>query len=83
MDEDGLVEALVKDCVERLSTLLQELHRWPGSARMSETNPRPLARLRNKDIQERYAAYVKRMVCYSLCVLGSWSIGVQQLCKHW
>ena len=64
MDEDGLVEALVKDCVERLSTLLQELRSWLGSATMSETKPRPLARLPNKDIQKRYAAYIKIMVSY-------------------
>jgi hypothetical protein len=64
MDEDGLVEAPVKDCVKRLLTLLQELRRWLGSATMSETNPRPLARLPNKDIQKRYAAYIKIMVSY-------------------
>ena len=38
---------------------------------MSETDPRPMGRLQNKDSQKRYAAYVKRLVCYSLRVLDS------------
>ena len=38
---------------------------------MSETDPQPMGRLQNKDSQKRYAAYVKRLVCYSLRVLDS------------
>ncbi|RYE97104.1 MAG: hypothetical protein EOO77_39665, partial [Oxalobacteraceae bacterium] len=66
-----LVEALVEDCVAGLSTLPQELRRWLRSVKMSETDPRPMGRLQNKDSQKRYAAYVKRLVCYSLRVLDS------------
>jgi hypothetical protein len=66
-----LIEALVEDCVAGLSTLPQELRRWLRSVKMSETDPRPMGRLQNKDSQKRYAAYVKRLVCYSLRVLES------------
>jgi hypothetical protein len=67
----ALVEALVEDCVAGLSTLPQELRRWLRSVKMSEADPRPMGRLQNKDSQKRYAAYAKRLVCYSLRVLES------------
>jgi hypothetical protein len=38
---------------------------------MSETDLRPIGRLQNKDSQKRYAAYAKRLICYSLRVLVS------------
>jgi hypothetical protein len=66
-----LVETLVEDCVAGLSTLPQELRRWLRSVKMSEIDPRPMGRLQNKDSQKRYAAYAKRLVCYSLRVLES------------
>ena len=66
-----LVEALVEDCVAGLSTLPQELRRWLKSVKMSETDPRPMGRLQNKDSQKRYAGYAKRLICYSLRVLES------------
>jgi hypothetical protein len=66
-----LVEALVEDCVAGLSTLPQELRRWLRSVKMSETDPRPMGRLRNKDSQKRYAAYAKRLIFNSLRVLES------------
>jgi hypothetical protein len=44
-----LVEALVEDCVTELSTLPQELRRWFRSVKISETDPRPVGRLQNKD----------------------------------
>jgi hypothetical protein len=67
----ALVEALVEDCVAGLSTLPQELRRWLRSVKMSETDPRPMGRLQNKDSQKRYAGYAKRLICYSLRVLES------------
>jgi hypothetical protein len=67
----ALVETLVEDCVAGLSTLPQELRRWLRSVKMSEIDPRPMGRLQNKDSQKRYAAYAKRLVCYSLRVLES------------
>ena len=77
----GLVETLVEHCVEGLSTLPQELRRWLRSVKMSETDQRPMARLQNKDSQQRYATYVKRLVCYSLRVLRSVD-GLQQACQQ-
>ena len=38
---------------------------------MAEVDPRPMGRLQNKDSQDRYATYVKRLVCYALRVLES------------
>lgn len=67
----SLVDLLVEQCVEGLSTLPQELRRWLRSVKMSETDQRPMARLQNKDSQARYSGYVKRLVCYSLRVLQS------------
>jgi hypothetical protein len=67
----ALVEALVEDSVAGLSTLPQELRRWLRSVKMSETDPRPMGRLQNKDSQKRYAGYAKRLICYSLRVLES------------
>jgi hypothetical protein len=46
-----LVEAFVEDCVAGLSTLPQELRRWFRSMKISETDPRPVGRLQNKDSQ--------------------------------
>jgi hypothetical protein len=72
MKEIGnLVDLLVEQCVEGLSTLPQELRRWLRSVKMSETDQRPIGRLQNRDSQKRYAAYAKRLVCYSLRVLQS------------
>jgi hypothetical protein len=67
----NLVDLLVEQCVEGLSTLPQELRRWLKSVKMSETDQRPMGRLQNKDSQARYAGYAKRLVCYSLRVLQS------------
>ena len=67
----NLVDQLVEQCVEGLSTLPQELRRWLKSVKMSETDQRPMGRLQNKESQARYSGYVKRLVCYSLRVLQS------------
>jgi len=37
----------------------------------AEVDPRPIGRLQNRDSQDRYAGYVKRLVCYALRVLES------------
>jgi hypothetical protein len=67
----NLVDLLIEQCVEGLSTLPQELRRWLRSVKMSGTDQRSIGHLQNKDSQKRYAAYAKRLVCYSLHVLES------------
>ena len=63
--------ALTERCVAGLSTLDNEIRRWLRSARQSEPDVRPFARLQNPSGQERYANYFARLICYALRVLES------------
>jgi hypothetical protein len=65
------VEALVEECVKGLPTLGYVIRRWLRSAKASEPDIRPLARLQNEDSQKRYAGYMTRFVCYRLRVWES------------
>jgi hypothetical protein len=65
------VEALIEECVKGLPTLGHVIRRWLRSAKASEPDIRPLARLQNEDSQKRYAGYMTRFVCYTLRVWES------------
>lgn len=65
-----LTERLVERSVKGLATLPQEIRRWLRSAKQSEVDPRPLARLQNPESQTIYASYMARFVCFYLRVLG-------------
>ncbi|KAF2626978.1 hypothetical protein BU25DRAFT_469294 [Macroventuria anomochaeta] len=65
-----LTEPLVERSVRGLATLPQEIRRWLRSAKQSEVDPRPLARLQNPESQTVYASYMVRFVCFFLRVLG-------------
>lgn len=65
------VEALVEECVKGLPTLGHVIRRWLRSAKASEPDARPMARLQNEDSQKRYAGYMTRFVCYTLRVWES------------
>ncbi|THW27512.1 hypothetical protein D6D22_10755 [Aureobasidium pullulans] len=66
-----LVESLVEKCVAGLPTLDQETRRWLRSAKRSEPDVRPLAKLQNPDSQLQYASYWKRFICYILRIVQS------------
>jgi superfamily II DNA or RNA helicase len=68
-----LIDLLIEKCVAGLSTLDQETRRWLRSAKKSEPDVRPLARLQNPESQVRYSGYWKRFICYVLRVLQSQS----------
>ena len=59
---------LTAKCVDGLSTLDRETRRWLRSAKQSELDQRPLARLQNESSQDRYTSYTSRMICYMLRV---------------
>jgi hypothetical protein len=63
--------ALIEKCVAGLSSLDNETRRWLRSAKHSEIDQRPLARLQNVESQQTYAIYMARLLCYSLRVLQS------------
>jgi superfamily II DNA helicase RecQ len=65
-----LVELLIERSVKGLSTLARESRRWLRSAKMSEADVRPLARLQNPESQATYASYIVKFVCYFLRVLA-------------
>jgi hypothetical protein len=65
------VDELIEDCVKGLASLPQEIRRWLKSAKMNEVDQRPMGRLQNRNSQDRYANYWKRLVCYSLRVAQS------------
>jgi superfamily II DNA or RNA helicase len=65
------VEALIEECVKGLPTLGHVIRRWLRSAKASEPDVRPLARLQNEDSQKRYAGYMSRFICYTLRVWKS------------
>jgi hypothetical protein len=66
-----LNNTLVEQSVTGLSTLDRETRRWIRSAKLSEPDQRPLARLQNASSQQTYATYMSRFACYSLRVLQS------------
>ena len=66
-----LVDMLVERAVSGLSSFDQETRRWLRSAKQSEPDVRPLARLQNPESQARYAGYMRRCVCYCLRVYKS------------
>jgi hypothetical protein len=76
-DEQMLLEAvklnstLIERCVAGLSSLDNETRRWLRSAKHSEIDQRPLARLQNVESQQTYAVYMARLLCYSLRVFQS------------
>jgi hypothetical protein len=65
-----LVELLIERSVKGLSTLARESRRWVRSAKMSEADVRPLARLQNPESQATYASYMVKFVCYLLRILA-------------
>lgn len=65
-----LTERLVERSVRGLATLPHELRRWLRSAKLSEADTRPLARLQNPESQARYASYMVKFVCFYLRVLA-------------
>ena len=76
-DEQTLLTAvklngfLIEKCVGGLASLDNETRRWLRSAKHSEIDQRPLARLQNTESQQTYAVYMARLLCYSLRVLQS------------
>jgi hypothetical protein len=62
---------LIEKCVRGLASLDNETRRWLRSAKHSEIDQRPLARLQNVESQQTYAVYMARLLCYSLRVLQS------------
>lgn len=64
-----LTEQLIENCVKGLATLPQETRRWLRSARQTEVDQRPLARLQNPESQATYASYIVRFVCFYLRIL--------------
>jgi len=65
-----LVELLVEQSVQGLSTLGRETRRWLRSAKRQEVDQRPLARLQNPESQARYAGYMVKFVCYFLRIIA-------------
>ena len=63
--------ALIETCVAGLKSLDPETRRWLRSAKLSEIDQRPLARLQNPESQQTYSTYFSRLLCYSLRVLRS------------
>jgi hypothetical protein len=70
-DVSDQVEALVEESVKGLPTLGHVIRRWLRSAKASEPDVRPMARLQNADSQKRYAGYMTRFICYTLQVWES------------
>jgi superfamily II DNA or RNA helicase len=65
------METLIEECVKGLPTLGHVIRRWLRSAKASEPDVRPLARLQNEESQKRYAGYMTRFLCYTLRVWKS------------
>ena len=74
-----LVELLVEQSVQGLSTLGRETRRWLRSAKRQEVDQRPLARLQNPESQARYAGYIVKFVCYLLRIIAD---GEQMLAQR-
>ncbi|KAI7371326.1 hypothetical protein KC328_g17564, partial [Hortaea werneckii] len=64
-------KALIESCVAGLGTLDAEIRRWLRSAKLSEPDQRPLARLQEPESLQTYIRYMSRLLCYSLRVLQS------------
>ncbi|KAF1934619.1 hypothetical protein EJ02DRAFT_516885 [Clathrospora elynae] len=62
-----LVELLVERSVAGLSTLPQETRRWLRSAKQSEVDQRPMARLQNPESQAVYTSYVVKFLGLQRC----------------
>lgn len=62
---------LIEACVAGLKSLDRETRRWLRSAKLSEIDQRPLARLENPESQQTYLTYFSRLPCYSWRVLQS------------
>jgi len=56
--------ALIEKCVTGLSSLDNETRRWLRSAKHSEIDQRPLARLQNVESQQTYAVYMARLLSF-------------------
>ncbi|KAH6619076.1 hypothetical protein C7974DRAFT_342236, partial [Boeremia exigua] len=65
-----LTEQLIEKCVRGLATLPQETRRWLRSARQTDIDQRPLARLQNPESQATYAGYMVRFVCFYLRIIA-------------
>ncbi|KAL1640843.1 hypothetical protein SLS61_010226, partial [Didymella pomorum] len=65
-----LTEQLIEKCVKSLATLPQKTRRWLRSARPTEVDQRPLARLQNPKSQATYASYIIRFVCFYLRIIA-------------
>jgi len=53
-----LTEQLIEKCVKGLATLPQETRRSLRSARQTDVDQRPLARLQNPESQATYTSYM-------------------------
>jgi hypothetical protein len=73
-----LTEQLIESCVKGLATLPQETRRWLRSARQTEVDQRPLARLQNPESQATYASYMVRFVCFYLRVIADEAARVEE-----
>jgi superfamily II DNA helicase RecQ len=73
-----LTEQLIEKCVKGLATLPQETRRWLRSARQTEVDQRPLARLQNPESQATYAGYIVRFVCFYLRIVADEEMRVEE-----
>ncbi|CAE7221575.1 hypothetical protein PTNB73_10542 [Pyrenophora teres f. teres] len=65
-----LIVQLIERCVKGLATLPRETRRWLRSARPTDPDQRPLARLQNPESQATYVSYVVRFVCFYLRLIA-------------
>jgi hypothetical protein len=65
-----LTEKLIEQSVKGLATLPRETRRWLRSAKLTEVDQRPLARLQNPESQATYAGYMIRFVCFYLRIIA-------------
>ena len=63
-----VVNLTVGQAVTGLSTLELELRRWIRSAKQTEIDVRPFARLQNPESQDTYTGYWRRFFCYTIRV---------------
>lgn len=65
-----LVEELVEEAVQGLSTLSRDTLRWLRSPKLQEPDVRPFSRMQNKASQLRAAQLWARLLCYCLRVVA-------------
>jgi superfamily II DNA helicase RecQ len=65
-----LTEKLIEQSVRGLATLPDETRRWLKSAKQTEVDVRPLARMQNPESQATYAGYMVRFVCFYLRIIA-------------